>query len=189
MFPSVRQLLDISDQNEPKNNPVQRADIKLAEDIYGSNLGALKGKTVTHKGITVNSQITGVPPAIKNKYKCVTLCIDIMFVNKIPFLVTTSRGLHFGTVENLVNWQVSTVKDALNRVLSQYARRRFRVATIHADPEFMPLVQAEIGHDQFNWCAQNEHVPEIERFIRTFVHPKTVLAVTTTLYLSNVFRD
>jgi hypothetical protein len=44
MFPSPRQLLDISDQNELKNNPVQRADIKAAEDIYGSNLvGALKG--------------------------------------------------------------------------------------------------------------------------------------------------
>jgi hypothetical protein len=30
----------------------------------------------------------------------------------------------------------------------------------------MPL-QAEIGHVQFNLCAQNEHVPEIKRFIRT----------------------
>jgi hypothetical protein len=168
MFPSARQLLDISDKNELKNNPVQRADIKAAEDIYGSNLGALKGKTVTHKGVTVSGQITGVPPAIKNKYKSVTLCIDVMFVNKIAFLVTTSHGLHFGTVENLVNGQVPTVKDALNRVLSQYAgpaRRGFRVATIHADPEFKPL-QAEIGHVQFN-CAPKMNVPEIERFIRT----------------------
>jgi hypothetical protein len=98
-----------------------------------------------------------------------------MFVNKIPFLVTTSRGLHFGTVENLVNRQVPTVKDALNKVLAQYARRGFRVATIHADPEFMPL-QAEIGHVQFNWCAQNEHVPESASSVQS----KTVLAALFT---------
>jgi hypothetical protein len=44
--------------------------------------------------------------------------------------------------------------------------RHFRVTAIHADPEFEPL-QPVIGHIQFNFCAQNEHVPEIECFIRT----------------------
>jgi hypothetical protein len=52
------------------------------------------------------------------------------------------------------------------QVLAQYKQHGFRVITIHANPEFEPL-QAVIGHIQFNFCAQNEHVPEIERFIRT----------------------
>jgi hypothetical protein len=47
MYPSKRQFLEISDKNLIRNNPVQRADINAAENIYGSNLGALKGKTVT----------------------------------------------------------------------------------------------------------------------------------------------
>jgi hypothetical protein len=49
---------------------------------------------------------------------------------------------------------------------SIFARQGFPVKTIHADPEFVPL-QAAIGGIQFNYCAQNEHVPEIECFIRT----------------------
>jgi hypothetical protein len=38
--------------------------------------------------------------------------------------------------------------------------------TILADPEFEPL-QATFGQVSFNFCAQDEHVPEIEHFIRT----------------------
>jgi hypothetical protein len=162
MYPSRRQFLEISDKNLIRNNPVQRADINAAENIYGSNLGALlKGKTVTRKGDPVNGRIAGVPPAIKDKFRSVTLCMDIMFVNKIPFLVTISRGLHFGTVKNLPNRQVPTVSKALNRACAHYSRRGFPVKTVLADPEFVPL-QAELHGLQFNYCKQHEHIPEIE---------------------------
>jgi hypothetical protein len=40
------------------------------------------------------------------------------------------------------------------------------VDVIHADPEFTPL-QAALPQICFNFCAQKEHVPDIERFIRT----------------------
>ena len=59
-----------------------------------------------------------------------------------------------------------TIRNGLRKVLAQNKRRGFRVTAIHANPEFEPL-QAVIGHIQFNFCAQNEHVPEIKRFIRT----------------------
>ena len=120
MFLDSRELMDISDQHLLKNNPLQCVDIKDAENIYGTNVGSLKGKTVTRKGLTVAGQITGVPPAIKQKYQNVTLCIDIMFVNKIPFLLTISRGLHFGTVENLNTRQIMTVRNGLRKVLAHY---------------------------------------------------------------------
>jgi hypothetical protein len=59
-----------------------------------------------------------------------------MFVNKIPFLLTISRGLQFGTVENLNNRQVPrTIRKGLHKVLTQYKRRGFSVrAILHADP-------------------------------------------------------
>jgi hypothetical protein len=89
-----------------------------------------------------------------------------MFVNKLPFFITVSRNLHFGTVESIPNQQTSTVAAALKQVVGIYERRGFRIKTIEADPEFEPLA-IEFRQVQFNFCAQNEHVPEIERYIRT----------------------
>jgi hypothetical protein len=89
-----------------------------------------------------------------------------MFINKIPFFLTILRGLHFGTVETIRTRHMDVVLKAVKRMIGQYARRGFLVNTIHADPEFTPL-QAALPQIGFNFCAQNEHVPDIERFIRT----------------------
>jgi hypothetical protein len=52
--------------------------------------------------------------------------MDIMLINKLPFLVTITHGLHFGTIEFLENWQVPTVQTALAKVLRVYRHRGFR---------------------------------------------------------------
>ena len=167
MFPATREYSEITDHSLLPNCPINRVDIAAAEHIFGSNLGALKGKTVSRPGVPVTGRITGVPPAISDKFQHgVVLAIDIMFINKIPFFITTSMGLHFGTVENLNNRQVPTIVGALDRVVQLYKRRGFGIATIKADPEFAPL-QEHFGGIAFNLCAQDEHVPEIERYIRT----------------------
>jgi len=62
-----------------------------------------------------------------------------MFVNKIPFLITISRCIKFGTAERLINRQISTIKRAIQTTIAQYHSRGFRVATILADPEFESL--------------------------------------------------
>jgi hypothetical protein len=89
-----------------------------------------------------------------------------MFVNKIPFLVTKSQHIHFGTIKSLANRQTPTVAAALKSVLHIYHRRGFHVITVNADPEFQPL-EAEVGSVQFNFRARDEHVPDIKRYIRT----------------------
>ena len=108
----------------------------------------------------------GVPPDILDRHHDLVVCIDIFFINKIPFLLTTSRNLHFGTVEAIPNRQVTTVLQAIKRMLSTYHARGFRVRTIPADPEFQPL-DGMIPGVTFNFCAQGEHVPDIERYVRT----------------------
>jgi hypothetical protein len=166
MFPSTRQYMDIADKSLLRNSPIERADIKAAEEIYGTNIGSLKGKTATHKSIPVDGRIAGVPNAIRSKFQSVIVAVDIMYINKIPFFLTISRGLHFGTVETIRTRHMDVVLKAVKRMIGQYTRRGFRVDAIHADPEFTPL-QAALPRIGFNFCAQNEHVPDIERFIRT----------------------
>jgi hypothetical protein len=98
--PSARTFLGIVEKNLLKDCPVVRKDVLLAaDDIFGPNVESLKGKTVRQGGIHVNPEYHQVPIPIMEKCRKVTLCIDIMFVNKLPILVTISRDIKFGTVE------------------------------------------------------------------------------------------
>ena len=166
MFLGVRQLYKIADENLLRNCPINQGDIRAAENIFGPNLGALKGKTPARRSTVVSGGRDGVPPDILDRHRDLVVCIDIFFINKIPFLLTTSRNLHFGTVEAIPNRQVTTVLQAIKRMLSTYHARGFRVRTIPADPEFQPL-DGMIPGVSFNFCAQGEHVPDIERYVRT----------------------
>jgi hypothetical protein len=162
----VRAFTKIADSQLLANCPIGSTGIAAAEQIFGPNLGALKGKTIKRSSILVSSCIDGVPHNLLQRFQQVILAINIMFVNKIPFLITASRGLHFGTVKNLPNCQIPTVADGLKHVLPVYHRRGFRVTTILADPKFQPL-QATFESVSFNLCAQDKHVPDIECYICT----------------------
>jgi hypothetical protein len=161
MYPSTRAFQNITSRNLLPNCPVSRDDIIAANDIFGSNLGSIKGKTVHRPGPSVNTKSDDVPDDIMCMYKNVILSIDIMFINKIPFFITISRHIHFGTVESIADRQSSTIAAALTRVISIYRRRGFHVGSVLADPEFEPLT-IHIPDIPFNFCAQDEHVPDIE---------------------------
>jgi hypothetical protein len=139
-----------------------------AEDIFGPNLGSLKGKTVRRKNAHVPSLVADVPYQIIRAHRDVTLCFDIMFVNRIAFLVTVSRNIRFGTTERLASRNANVVARALVAVTKFYRQRGFRVKECHGDGEFEHL-RADLAdvHAQLNITSENEHVPEVERYIRT----------------------
>jgi hypothetical protein len=135
------------------------------EDVYGTNLGALKEKTVSQKSEHMAGQITGVPPNILHVYHDITLSMDIMFINKLPFLVMISCGLHFGTVEHLTNQEIQCMAAALKCVINLYQQHGFSITSVHANPKFQPL-QMDVHCISFNFCAQGEHVPNVECYIQ-----------------------
>ena len=55
---STPKLLNIVDNNMVKGLPITRQDVKLAEEIYGPNIYALKGKTTNQKVNYVIAPIT-----------------------------------------------------------------------------------------------------------------------------------
>ena len=97
--PSLQALLRIIDGNMIPNCPVTRKDVMAAEEIFGPNLGSLEGKTVRRGEKHVAFKPVHLPLSISAKYRNIILCIDPMFVIKIPFLITISRHVKFGTVE------------------------------------------------------------------------------------------
>jgi hypothetical protein len=94
-----------------------------------------------------------------------------MFVNRIPFLVTISKHIKFGTFEVLANRSNKTLIAALKNVFRLFRQRGFQVTVAEADPEFAPMKDAIAGDDalqaHLNCCSEDEHVPQIERRIRT----------------------
>ena len=87
-YPSTCDLLLIIDWRLLLPNcPITRANIWAAEDIFGPNMHSLiKGKTIQHTKAHVSFLfVTPVPLDIRSLYHSMTLCINIMFINKLPF--------------------------------------------------------------------------------------------------------
>ena len=65
MRPGARQLMDVAVPHL-KGCPLTKADVKAAEDIYGPNLGALKGKTVARPNPHVLAGVDHVPTSTQS---------------------------------------------------------------------------------------------------------------------------
>ncbi|MEL7196301.1 MAG: reverse transcriptase domain-containing protein [Bacteroidota bacterium] len=166
--PSTEHLVRIVEGGHLPNCPVTRADILAAEHIWGQDLGTLKGKTTRRKAVPVDGEIVKVSPTILQKYGQVTLGIDIMHVNRMAFLITISRHIKFGTVEFLSKADDVNILAGIKQVLHWYSKRGFSVDLIRADGRFESL-RAELTalKTSLNIVSEDEHVPEIERYIRT----------------------
>jgi hypothetical protein len=167
--PSTERYSELADKGCILNCDVTRQDIVNAEDIFGPNHGSLKGMTVRKASDQVQAGgLVPIPAAIMAHYRRVALCIDVMKVNKMPFLVTMSRAIKFGTVAWLKNAKTDTILASITEVRNVYIKRGFLLEVIEADGQFEPLrgELSELGIT-LNRCSREEHVPVAKRRIRT----------------------
>ena len=94
--------------------------------------------------------------------------MDLMYVNKIPLLVTLSQNVKFGTVEAVMDRKQATMLKCIANVATLYRKAGFKVTMALMDGEFVPLRGglAEIGVT-LNETSRDEHMGDIERYIRT----------------------
>ena len=142
------------------------ADITNAHTIFGPDLISLRGRTVRQRPERVEVDIVDVPRNLVDMHRNCVLSADIMFVNGIPFLITRTRKIQLVTIEFLPNRTAKTIGSKLARVIQFYRRSGYNIQTALMDREFSS-VQSECPNLPINTCASNEHVPEIERAIRT----------------------
>ena len=98
-----------------------------------------------------------------------TLAIDILFFDTIPFILTISRNINFHTMEKLSDREYTTILECLKRMISVYNSRDFYIQYILADGKFRHISGYKISEFKchFNYTATGEHVPEVERGVRT----------------------
>ena len=122
------------------NCPVTVQDVHNANRIFGPDLANLRGKTTRKKPEHVRVDYVQIPRDIIDMHKYVTLVADVMFVNGLPFLVSSSRGISLVTIEYLPSRTVKRLAITLEQVLKVYARGGFAVQTMMMDMEFEKLV-------------------------------------------------
>jgi len=134
--------------------------------MYGPDLGNLKGKTVTCPGAETTDRPNPLPDEIMSNHRGITICMDIMYINRVALLVMVSKHIGVGTMEYLPNRQGATIACAARCVTSMYRQRGFEVISIKADPEFW--VVDNVAPDlPFDYAAQDKHMLTIEWYIQT----------------------
>ena len=136
---SLKDYKAIVQGNLIKNCLVTLDDIKVAERIFGKDISSIKGKTTRHTPKPVVTDIIEVPKGIIKNNKEVVLCVDIIWVQGLPFLATISIDIGFRTVQFLNNTKEKIVMEAINNVFQVYNKGNFKIKEIQADPKFIKI--------------------------------------------------
>ena len=137
--PSTRDYKRIVSLNLLPHCPITTDDIVMADDIFGTDLGSLKGKTTRRQPHKIRPINVSLPADIYQHYRSVTICIDVMYVNQVPFLVSKSRKICFCTAEMIINRKAKTLLDAINNVRRIYITCGFHLTIALMDGEFVVL--------------------------------------------------
>ena len=161
MRPSNCELMDVSIEHIT-NCPITQHAIHIVKDIFGPNLGSLKGKTIQRTLQHLPSGVDPVSPQLLNRHPGINITVDILFINNMPFLLSMSKGLKFMIIEALLNRQIKTIKEIISTICTLYHGRGFTVDSIYANSEFEPL---RPDFPFINTSDADNHQPDIERAI------------------------
>ena len=166
--PLNKDLIKILKTSSLPNCPVTPRDVIIANKLFGPDIGTLKGKPTRRGSPIVDSPMSVDMTSILEHYGEVTLCVDLMYVNKVPLLVTLSCDIKFGILEVVADQKEATLLKCIKGVISLYRKAGFKVTVALMDGEFVPLCGglAELGI-RLNETSRDEHVRDIEQYIRT----------------------
>jgi hypothetical protein len=98
--PTDRDFLGMVRSNMIDNCPVTESAVVNANRIFGPDLAGVRGRTVRRPPESVTTNHVQIPRVILERHQVVTLTVDVMFVNGVPFLVSASRGLNLISAEH-----------------------------------------------------------------------------------------
>jgi len=64
--------------------------------------------------------LDNLPSELLDEHGDVTIGIDIKYINKIPFMMTTSWAINFGTAEMIKNETKSTILKSIQQIIDTY---------------------------------------------------------------------
>jgi hypothetical protein len=129
----------------------------------------LKGKFIRRQPDEVETNLIPLPKSVEDHYKDVTLAVDVMHVNKIPFLVSVSRKIHYGTANAIHSMKIPVMEEAIKSIIKAYETRGFTVKFLIVDIQFRGIKDRNnLEGVIVNIVSRDEHVEDIERLIRVY---------------------
>ena len=117
--PSRRTFENAIKSNLFQNCPITIDDVQRFFEIYGPDVATLQGKTKKRiSGRSVASLPCPLPSYVLRNHRHITLCIDIFYVQGIPFFHSISTKINFRTATQLSNRS----KQSLNEQYQQIKR-------------------------------------------------------------------
>jgi hypothetical protein len=109
-------------------------------NIFGKDIGVLKGKTPRQQPHPVVSDHIEIPHELIRAQKNATLCIDSMKVNGMNVLTTISQHVQYRTAQFVPKQTPECYQDALQQIFKFYDQAGLTITTVHCDNEFRLLM-------------------------------------------------
>jgi hypothetical protein len=166
--PGLARFYECLNGNYIINCPITVDDAKRAQEIYGTDVAFLKGKT-TAKPPTEHLpsyEAVALPDEILSLHPKVTLCCDLFYILDLGFSLSTSRGIRYVSCRPIADRAKHNIVDCLDADLTVYRNRGFNPTEIQADNEYN-CIRNSFKDVKVSICPADSHVPEAERAIRT----------------------
>ena len=144
--------------------PVTPTAVLNSNRIFGPPPEGVRGHTVRTTPESVVVDHVTIPRAILKRHQRVTLAINVMLVNGIPFLIRVLRGLNLITTKYTPSCTAKQLAADIHCMMDVYSRGGFVVGTILADNKFEPL-RIFLPILAVKITPAKEHMPEVERRI------------------------
>jgi len=174
--PSIDKFYYLLSNNYVRNCEVTLEDAKMFSYIYGPSSAHTKGKFIrtTPRSVRMADRLQ-LPAAMKEFHSNVTLNIDILYVMGIPFFHSISDHYNFRTIETLNDRKYKSLLTCIQNIINVYNARELVVEFIKGDSEF-ECIATSILPSIFVMAAKGEHVPRVERSIRTIKeHARSII--------------
>jgi len=108
-----------------------------------------------------------IPKEFIEAHKCVILFVDILCICGVTFLLTLSENTRLIAIRYIKDGKQASVLEAVDDAFINYNKAGFETEEFLADNEFGCLEDhLKAINIEPNFCAAQEHVPEIERLVR-----------------------
>ena len=141
-FPSIKAFRKGVSDNQFENCPITLQDISMADKLWGKDVPSLKGKSARVRPHPVQPDDMEIPPQLQEANRELSLCIDIMCVNEIPFLTSVTKRLIYRMADYVTGTSRKPVKEAIVRALLFCLKHDFTIREVCSDRAFIKTLES-----------------------------------------------